>query len=175
MLRRSAILVPAILLSATALAQAPDSLQSPPTLQPVLAVSGLAGGVVTVLVLDEVLSFAGVSDDVRGPVWLVAYPLGASAGVYLAGREVEPNGTYGGAYRGALRGALLSYGAGAVVAVAVVGTSRSFDSVAAGLAVGLAGAMTGPPIGSALGYSVSAVSLRQPDGAAHGLAVHIGL
>lgn len=175
MLRTSIALAMATLLSATAFAQAPDSLGRPPALSLALVASGLAGGVVTVFVLDEVLSLAGVSDDVRVPISMVTYPLGTSVGVYVAGRERGPDGTYGGAFRGALRGALFGYGAGAVVALAVVGTGRSFESVAAGVAVGLAVAMVGPPIGSALGYSVSAVSLRQPDGSAPGLSLRLDL
>ena len=169
------LVVLAVLTLSTARAQTPDSLGAPPSFRADLAVAGVVGGLVAGLAVDQALAAVGVNDGVRTPLFLVSYPLGASAGVYGAGRSLGIDGTYGRATRGALKGALLGYGAGAVVAAVLSVGADDLNDVGASLAVGALVAMAGPPLGAARAYRVAPVTVRTPTGLTSGIVVTIGI
>ena len=168
----------AILFSPLVQAQATDSLQAvapESAFRLDLAAIGLVSGVVAAYAIDEGLELVGVDSDngAHLPILLLAYPAGVAAGVCMMGREWGLVGTCRGARRGAVRGALFGYGAGAIVAVILVGTSPGFDELAVGLFAGGLVALAGPPVGASLGYLVAPATLRQPDGSAPGLALRV--
>lgn len=141
-----------------------------------LAAAGLGAGLVVAYAVNQGLGIVGVDsdNDAHFPVMLLAYPAGVAAGVCMMGWEKGLTGTCRGAGGGAVRGALFGYGAGAIVAVILVGTSRGFDALA-GIFIGGLVAIVGPPVGASLGYSIAPTTVRQPDGSASGLALRIGL
>ena len=167
-----------LVLSSSAYAQPERSLNYEREL---LALGGIASGVLVTLTLDSALDRARVfSGWPQASAAMISYPVGVSLGEHGVGLLLNVDGTYGRALGGALFGAPIGYAAGfatvfVLYPIAEAAGVTGFGALGIAVIGGAIVAATVPAAFSARHYHVAPVRLRQPDGSASGLALRIGL